>query len=88
MTSWAFSKEMKEELNKRVIRDCPLKGQEIVNERMRIRTWRISIRRMDAIELVDTFTGDEYDLDQRKCELQKLVEPKYRIKYFICNEII
>ena len=86
MTSWAFSSEMKQLLNERVLRDCPINGQQIVSERMRIRTWKINLGAGGANEFVEVFKGDEYDLGKRKSELQKLVEPTYRLKNFICEE--
>lgn len=87
MTSWAYTKEMKDQLNSRVLRDCPLNGQEIVDERMRVRNWSINIRNGNNLDFIEHFKGDEYDLQKRKSELQKIVNPIHRIKYFSCEEI-
>lgn len=83
--------ETKRKINERVINDCAINGTEIVAERMKISDWEISLPktvyegnrvfRIDNI-FIENFRGDSYDVQQRKAELQKIVPPIGRIKYF------
>lgn len=86
-----LSRQIKSEINDRVINDCPINGAEIVAERMAINDWIITLPktvyggnlvfRIDNI-FIENFRGDSYDVQQRKAELQKIVPPIGRIKYF------
>lgn len=86
MASWAYTEEMKAQLNMRVLRDCPINGSKIVSDRMRVRKWEISIQRGQESCFIEIYEGDEYDLQQRKSQLQKSIQPLNRIKYFVCVE--
>ena len=86
-----LSQEMKKEINERVMFDCKENGAEIVAERMAISGWKITapktvyegsrVFRTDNI-FIEIFRGDSYDVQQRNAELQKIVPPIGRIKYF------
>lgn len=86
-----LSCQIKSEINERIINDCPINGAEIVAERMEISDWVITLPktvyegsrvfRTDNI-FIENFRGDSYDVQQRKAELQKIVPPIGRIKYF------
>lgn len=91
-----LSQEMKKEINESVMFDCKQNGAKIVAERMRVCDWEILLPkailvspRVFATEniLVENFTGDSYDVQQRKAELQKIVAPIGRIKYFSAHEV-
>jgi len=73
-----LSQEMKKSINDRVIADCGINGKQIVSERMKVRVYGITFNGT----FIEKFRGDLYDLQQRKEELQKIIKPVHKIKYF------
>lgn len=80
--SLRLPKSVKDNINARVLLDCPLNGHDIVVERMLVKNWEIKL----GESIIEIFKGDSYDVQQRKAELQRIVSPIQRTKMFSVTE--